>query len=160
MLSYYAYGFGSKAGSGTESAQQAYLFFQLLTLVLSMACAAISHALLFYIYYRPSAKFADAFADSVKINVRIVFRLVLFSHVTYCCSLILIGFVYFPNEPFALGLCIAVFSALLACVSPCMFSSKHYYLLTRLKVYIVHCDQDRESICGNRSNDRRRAEAK
>ncbi len=42
--------------------------------------------------------------------------MVLFSHVSYCCSLILIGFVYFPNEPFALVLCIVVFSLLLVCV--------------------------------------------
>jgi hypothetical protein len=49
-------------------------------------------------------------------NVRLVFRMVLFSHVSYCCSLILIGFVYFPNEPFALVLCVVVFSLLLVCV--------------------------------------------
>jgi hypothetical protein len=79
---YYAYGFGSTASSNTEAAQQAYLFFQMLTLALSMSCAAISHALLFYIYHRPSAAFADSFADSVISNVRLVFRLVLFSHIT------------------------------------------------------------------------------
>ncbi len=113
---YYAYGFGSTATTATERAQLAYLFFQVLTLVLSMTCAFICHALLFYIYHRPSTAFADAFADSVKTNVRIVFRLVLLSHITYCCALVLVGFVYFPNEPFALYLCVAVFSLLLAYV--------------------------------------------
>jgi hypothetical protein len=88
----------------------------MLTLVQSIACAAICHALLFYIHYRPSSAFADAFSDAVKMNVRLVFRLVLFSHITYCCSLILIGFVYFPNEPYALGYTVSAFSLLLVCV--------------------------------------------
>ena len=81
-----------------------------------MTCAFICHTLLFYIYHWPSTAFADAFADSVKTNVRIVFRMVLLSHITYCCALVLVGFVYFPNEPFALYLCVAVFSMLLVYV--------------------------------------------
>ena len=35
---------------------------------------------------------------------------------TYCCSLVLIGFVYFPNDTYALGLTVTVFSILLMCV--------------------------------------------
>ena len=96
-----------------------YLFFQVLTLALSVACASICNALLCYLYYRPSAAYVDAFADAVKGSVRLVFRLVLFSHVTYCSSLVLIGFVYFPNNPYALGLTVTVFSILLACVRAC-----------------------------------------
>ena len=91
----------------------------MLTLALSVACASICNALLCYLYYRPSAAYANAFADAVKGSVRLVFRLVLFSHVTYCSSLVLIGFVYFPNNPYALGLTVTVFSILLACVRAC-----------------------------------------
>jgi len=87
-----------------------------LTLALSVACATICNALLCYLYYRPSSAYSDAFADAVIGSVRVVFRLVLFSHVSYCSSLVLIGFVYFPNNPFALALTVAVFSVLLACV--------------------------------------------
>jgi hypothetical protein len=111
---YYAYGSGSTATSNTERAQEAFLFFQVLTLVLSVTCASVCNALLCYLYYRPDTSYADAFADAVIMNVRLVFRLVLFSHVTYCCSLILIGFVYFPNDAFALNLTISVFGILLA----------------------------------------------
>ena len=96
-----------------------YLFFQVLTLALSVACASICNALLCYLYYRPSAAYVDAFTDAVKGSVRLVFRLVLFSHVTYCSSLVLIGFVYFPNNPYGLGLTVTVFSILLACVRAC-----------------------------------------
>ena len=113
---YYAYGFGSTANSNTEHAQQAYLFFQVLTLSLSVACASVCHILLSYLYFRQSSAYADAFADAVVGNVRVVFRLLLCSHVTYCCSLVLIGFVYFPNDSYGLGLTVAVFSVLLACV--------------------------------------------
>ena len=113
---YYAYGFGSSATSTTERAQQAYLFFQVFTLTLSVSCASICNALLCYLYYRPSTAYADAFADAVVSSVRLVFRLVLFGHVAYCCSLVFIGFVYFPNNPYGLGLTITVFSILLAYV--------------------------------------------
>jgi hypothetical protein len=97
----------------TENGQRAYLFFQMLTMTLSMACALIGATLLFYVHFRPSPSFADSFADSVRMNVRITFFLVVISHISYCCALALIGFVYFPHEVFALGLCVAVFTALL-----------------------------------------------
>ena len=111
--SYYAYGFGSTASTATQNAQQAYLFFQVLTLVLSIACATLCNVLLAYTYARPSDSYADKFSESVKISVRIVFRLLLFAHITYCSALVLIGFVYFPDNKFALYACVTVFTALL-----------------------------------------------
>jgi hypothetical protein len=111
--SYYAYGFGSSATAFTQQAQQAYLFFQVLTLVLSIACATICNVLLAYTYARPSDAYADKFSEAVKVSVRIVFRLSLFAHVTYCSALVLIGFVYFPENTFGLVLSVTVFSALL-----------------------------------------------
>ena len=111
--SYYAYGFGSTASTATQNAQQAYLFFQVLTLVLSIACATLCNVLLAYTYARPSDSYADKFSESVKISVRIVFRLLLFAHITYCSALVLIGFVFFPDSKFALYACVTVFTALL-----------------------------------------------
>ena len=109
----YYYGFGSTATTGTQNAQQAYLFFQVLTLVLSIACATLCNVLLAYTYARPSDSYADKFSESVKISVRIVFRLLLFAHITYCSALVLIGFVFFPDNKFALYACVTVFTALL-----------------------------------------------
>ena len=109
----YYYGFGSTATTGTQNAQQAYLFFQVLTLVLSIACATLCNVLLAYTYARPSDSYADKFSESVKISVRIVFRLLLFAHITYCSALVLIGFVFFPDSKFALYACVTVFTALL-----------------------------------------------
>ena len=109
----YYYGFGSTATTDTQNAQQAYLFFQVLTLVLSIACATLCNVLLAYTYARPSDSYADKFSESVKISVRIVFRLLLFAHITYCSALVLIGFVFFPDSKFALYACVTVFTALL-----------------------------------------------
>jgi hypothetical protein len=88
----------------------------MLTLSLSVTCAFISNSLLCYLFYRPSATYIDSFSDAVVKNVRLAFRLVLLSHVTYCCSLITIGFVYFPENSYALGLTISAFCVLLVCV--------------------------------------------
>ena len=111
--SYYSYGFGTTATAYTQNAHQAYLFFQVLTLVLSVACATLCNVLLTYMYARPSDSYADKFSDAVKISVRIVFRLLLCAHITYCSALVLIGFVYFPDNKFALAVSVTVFGSLL-----------------------------------------------